>query len=111
MHQKIFNPFQSNEHNEYNPCVDIDPDNFYYNDISYSMQSTCNYCSKDSFIELFQKKIQNIDTFSFFHTNIRSIPCNLNRSVQFLSNLDTRFDIIGVTETWLNESNKNIYVF
>ena len=68
MHQKIFNPFQSNEHNEYIPCVDIDPDNFYYNDISYSMQSTCNYCSKDSFNDLFQKKIQNIDIFSYEYT-------------------------------------------
>ena len=28
---------------------DIDPDNFYYNDISHSMQSTCNYYSEDSF--------------------------------------------------------------
>ena len=31
--------------------------------------------------------------------------------MQFLSNLDTRFDIIGTTESWLNESNKNIYDF
>ena len=43
--------------------------------------------------------------------NIRSIPCNLNKLVQFLSYLDTRFDIIGLTETWLNESNKNFYNF
>ena len=38
MHKKIFNPFELNEDNEYIPCVDIDPDNFYYNDISYYMQ-------------------------------------------------------------------------
>ena len=110
MHKKIFNPFELNEDNEYIPGVDIDPDNLYYNDISYSMQSTYNYCSEDSFNELFQKNFQNIDTFSFFHMNVRSIPCNLKKLVQFLSNLDTRFDIIGVTETWLNESNKTFMI-
>ena len=89
MHKKIVYPFELNEDDEYIPCVDIGPDNFYYNDISYSMQSTCNYCSEDSFNYLFQKNFQNLDTFSFFHMNIRSIPCNLNKLVQLLSNLDT----------------------
>ena len=42
--------------------------------------------------------------------NIRSIPCNLNKLVQFLSNLDARFDSILVTETWLNETNKTFMI-
>ena len=37
LHKNIFNPFELNEENEYIPCVDINPDNYNYSDISYSM--------------------------------------------------------------------------
>ena len=66
MHKKIFNTFELNEDNECIPCGDIDPDKFYHNDISYAMQSTCNYCSEYSFNDLLQKFFQNINTFIFF---------------------------------------------
>ena len=49
------------------------------------------------------------DTLSLMHLNIRSIPSNLTKLVQYLSNLNVNFDIIGISETWLNETNKYIY--
>ena len=43
------------------------------------------------------------------HLNIRSIPSNLTKLIKYLSNLNANFDIIGISETWLNETNKDIY--
>ena len=43
------------------------------------------------------------------HLNIRSIPSNLTKLVQYLSNLNVNFDIIGISETWLNETYKDSF--
>ena len=43
------------------------------------------------------------------HLNIKSIPSNLTKLVQYPSNLNVIFDIIGISETWRNETNKYIY--
>ena len=41
--------------------------------------------------------------------NIRSIPQNLNNFVTYVHNLKIDFDVIGLTETWINEANTNLY--
>ena len=43
------------------------------------------------------------------HLNIRSIPSNLNKLIQYVSNININFYIIGLSETWLNETNKDVY--
>ena len=42
---------------------------------------------------------------SILHTNISSISKNLENIEILLENLDHKFDIIGLSETWRNENN------
>ena len=106
---KIFDPFDLNDEKDYIPCTDINPDSYYYNDLSFSIQQNSNYYHEDSFNQSFQRVFNDNDTLSLMHLNIRSIPSNLTKLVQYLSNLNVNFDIIGISETWLNETNKDIY--
>ena len=94
---------------EYLPCTDIDPDSCYYNELSFSIQMNSNYYHENSFNESLQKVYNGNDFFSLMHLNIRSIPSNLSKLTQYLSNINVCFDIIGLSETWLTETNKDIY--
>ena len=49
--------------------------------------------------------IQSKTTFSLIHSNIRSASKNADDLSNFLTTLDHKFDIIGLSETWLNENN------
>ena len=42
--------------------------------------------------------------FSLLHLNIRSLARNLNSLTDFLSCLDIKFSVIGISENWLIES-------
>ena len=106
---KIFDPFNLNDEKEYIPCTDIDPDSCYYNELSFSIQMNSNYYHENSFNQSLQKVYNGNDLFSSMHLNIRSIPSNLSKLTQYLSNLNVCFDIIGLSETWLTETNKDIY--
>ena len=105
----MFDPFNLNDEKDYIPCTDIDPDSCYYNDLSFSIQKNSNYYHEDSFNHSLLKVFQNSDLFSLIHSNIRSIPANLSKLIQYMSNLNVNFDIIGLSETWLTETNKDIY--
>ena len=43
------------------------------------------------------------------HFNCRSLPHNYDKIIDCLKDIKVRFDIIALTETWLNENNKNIF--
>ena len=42
--------------------------------------------------------------FSFLHLNIRSLPHNLVKLTDYLSCLNIKFSVIGISETWPNDS-------
>ena len=42
------------------------------------------------------------------HVNSRSLKCNLNRLTDLLFSLELQFSVIGVTETWLNDSSAQL---
>ena len=98
-----------NDEKEYIPYTDIDPDSCYYNELSFSIQMKSNHYHENSFNQSLQKVYNGNDLFSLMHLNIRSIPSNLSKLAQYLSNLNVCFDIIGLLETWLIETNKYIY--
>ena len=61
----------------------------------------------------FNKMLDNLDvkSFSILHCNIRSLSKNLNLLEELLYSLDSKLDILGITETKLGEksiSNVNI---
>ena len=51
----------------------------------------------------------NRDKLSALNLNIRSLPKNFDRFLIFLERLNYSFDIIILTETWLNDKSKHDY--
>ena len=46
---------------------------------------------------------------SIIHINCRSLNANLTDLKVLLRTLDFSFDVIGLTETWVNESNADVF--
>ena len=53
----------------------------------------------------------NQNNLSIIHMNARSLSKNYDRINAFLSSLTLSPDIIAITETWLNDTNKYLYQF
>ena len=108
---KIFNPFEINEDDsnilEYHG--DLDPDKCFFNQHSHSLLEACNYQTEQTFNNYVSQKGISNNNFSVFHLNIRSVPANLSSLLSDMENLDHRFSVIGLTETWLNPSNIDAY--
>ena len=45
-------------------------------------------------------------SLNLFHCNIRSLKKNIDRLYSCISNVDTSFSVLGITETWLNNNEK-----
>ena len=87
----------------YNTDVDPDLNIFSSSDIS----KLCNYYDEPQFNELCSLMPANM--FSSFHLNIRSLPCNYDSFLHYLSSLKHDFSVMALTETWLTEDSKEIY--
>ena len=108
---KIFNPFEINEDDsnilEYHG--DLDPDKCFFNQHSHSLLEACNYQTEQTFNNYVSLKGISNNNFSLFLLSIRSVPANLSSLLSDMENLDHRFSVIGLTETWLNPSNIDAY--
>ena len=106
----VFTPCEFNDDELTNhPLFNIDPDYQYFNDISNGTYANCNYFLEDSFF----KKVSHLplenNYFSIMHLNIRSIPRHLNEFTLFLETIKFSFSVIGISETWFNESTVDVY--
>ena len=74
----------------------LDPDANFFD--SVDLHSKCNYYSVSSF------NIEFKDSRSFigFHINIRSLEANWDELKSFLDDLNFRFSVLVITETWLD---------
>ena len=43
------------------------------------------------------------DSFSLLHLNIPSLQCNANKLTDLLCNVNLKFSLISISETWLND--------
>ena len=76
----------------------IDPDfNFYSTDVKKLL--SCNYYSDCQFTAKIDKYH---DGLSFIHFNARSLGANFINITEYLTDLNHSFDIIAISETWLN---------
>ena len=82
----------------------IDPDNNHFKSLNYDCNS-CKYFSIDEFHN--NVKTEN-DELSIFNFNIRSFFKNFDELSIILSHFDVSFDIIILTETWLNENTAQL---
>ena len=104
---KLFIPFDQ-DHSS-NLC-DIDPDLNFYNSLN-QLTSKCNYYLESLFNSETNKASGTEDLFSLCHLNIRSLKKNNASLDAYLSSLDIKFTAIGITETWLQDYDCDLYGF
>ena len=86
---------------------DIDADTNHLNNVfpDLNNDNRSKYYDSDKFNS---EIIHNKDNFSILNLNIRSITANIDACNAFLSTLNNKFDILSFTESWLNDSSKNL---
>ena len=108
---KLFHPFEINE--DENDILDyhgdLDPDKFYFNQYSHRLIKSCNYFVEETFNKYLLKHNVSQNSFSIMHLNIRSMPANFTSLLSYLENITHKFSVIGLTETWLKQSNVPLY--
>lgn len=92
-------PYQYTEYNMYDVDSEIDPDNNFFT----AIKNNCGYYSNEHFNE----KIKLNGAFSIIHFNSRSLYTNFNYIKNYLHVFRHAFDIIAVTETWINTEKEN----
>ena len=99
-----FNPLLLNRNKHLTLNSELDPDNALLQNNSFN----CNYYTENQFTHLISenKKIH----FSALHVNIRSLNQNYARLIDLLSNINHKFMAIGISETWLKESNHLVHI-
>ena len=113
LNKKIFNPFELNgieNVSENLPLSDVDPDLQFFNDPNYNnVHATSDYYTEESFCSKYNQLLVDQNRFSLLHLNIRSIPKNLTQLEKYLLLLKHDFTVMGLTETWLNDTNFDLY--
>ena len=108
----LFNPFQLNDKDYHSPLSQIDPDFNFYKNINSHLWLNCNHYMEKSFYDLIKTRtncLTSRNVFSLCHINIRSLRANLSSLEITLDNLKTHFIAIGVSETWLNDQDCDLY--
>ena len=75
-------------------------------DLYHSLKPDFKYYEVDEFVNM---KDRISDSFSLIHTNICSLQFNGDNLCNLLANLEFKFDIIAVTETWNPEYKKHTF--
>jgi hypothetical protein len=106
----LFDPFEINDDSDTRPWADIDPDLQYFNDMTQIDSSlACNYFIPKYFNEYIKKHEVSDSNFSILHLNIRSLPRNGSNLSDFLDNLEMKFSVVALSETWLSHNTLNLY--
>lgn len=106
----LFNPFEMNDDNNMSPMTDNDPDTNYFSVNIPDFFNDCKYYNS----EAFKSKLTQIggeNQLSMLHCNIRSAVKNANNLSHHLNSSYCEFDVIALSETWLNESNSTFSGF
>ena len=113
----LINPGPANPTNEYVDNVtnyerylgEVDPDSNYFNDTELNSLTFKSY----TIDEFRDRNIDSPNIFNIMHHNSRSILSKdkLDDYDCFIDMLGDPFDIIGLTETWLNVNNVNSPIF
>ena len=78
--------------------------------LNYSAKINCEYYLPNDFSRLMKTaNITKDNIFSMTHLNIRCLNNKLDSLKQLLNSLHLPFQIIGLTETWLNDTNNDIF--
>lgn len=109
LNTKLFTPYEIDQSENEIMQNDFDPDTHFFNDIRFTA-STSVYCCDEKFNSLLSDcNLISKTPLSFLNLNIRSIPKNIDQLSSYLSLLDISFSFIGITETWFNDLNADLY--
>ena len=104
----IYNPHESNSF-DYNYCTEFDPDvNFFCQQNIFSGYA-CLYYNEDSLNDKMSSFSCDEEYFSICHINIRSLKANIQNFKNYLQLLSIKFSVIGMTETWLDDTSCLLY--
>lgn len=104
--QLSFNPIELDSEVD-NILNDADPDLNYYLDTAHNIR--CNYFLEDTFNTMCREFLSGDNFFSILHHNVRSAAANLQSLELYLRNLQHTFSVVCISETWLKESNVELY--
>ena len=94
------NPLHCNFHKNLTLSSNLDPDSNFHNE-----KFNCDFFNECSLNNLLLNSSQNTSHYlSFMHLNIRSLNCNLNSLQNLLARINNPFSVIGISETWLQNS-------
>ena len=105
---KLFMPFELNDKDHRSALCDIDPDLHFYQEFDQATVK-CNYYLETKFNDEISKPNGTKDVLSLCHVNIRSARKNLGDFENYLNILNHDFTIIGLSETWLNDNDSDLY--
>ena len=91
------NPLLPNDYNQLGVCRDSDPDNFYES-------FNCEYFIEDKFNDSIARNYTD-EKLSLLHLNTRSLSGNFDKVTNLLFSLNLHFSVIGISETWLKDSD------
>jgi hypothetical protein len=100
-----FNPLVPGCHrNDLALSTDLDPDyNFYPKEFSCKYYTELTFCNKLTNTI----PVPEHNLFSLIHLNTRSLTRNYAKLTNLLASVDTKFSVIGITETWLQNAEHN----
>jgi len=98
--------FKINDNNEENKYVfgngSIDPDANLYKNAHVNNDNSAYYTDYELNNNIKREKLKT-DSFSIIHVNSRSLAAHFNQLTFMLSQINIDFDVIAITETWLDE--------
>ena len=101
-------PFELNDKDHRSALCDIDPDLNFYQEFNQTTVK-CNYYLETKFNDEMSEPNGTKDVLSLCHVNIRSARNNLGNFENYLNMLNHDFTVIGLSETWLNDDNSDLY--
>ena len=76
---------------------DLDPD------VHFNVDGCCSFYVEDKLNEMLRKEFFLDSQFALLHLNVRSLQNKVDDLSFFLSSLNVKFSVIGITETWLRD--------
>ena len=92
------NTFEYTDHSALDLEHEIDPDNNFFSTIN----NNCHYYTG----EQFNRSIKTVGKLSIIHFNSRSLYANFTSIRDYLDTFSQPFNIIAISETWLNKDRE-----
>ena len=111
MNSYLYSNLDNNELRRFFNSDTLDNCKYVYEDVDPDVNFLNSKTSVTRYYTPFQLKhlLKKTDEFFILHVNSRSLNANFSSNENLTKELDNAFNILPVTETWLNETNSDIY--